>query len=213
MRCWKRPVWHIFMEKIETVKALEALYGTPGAASLRKVSAHLTPLYRKWIMASRLCMVSTVGEDGTDGSPRGDDGPVVLELDPTRLALPDWRGNQRLDTLRNIVSDGRISLMFMVAGSNNVVRVNGTAWLTDDRALRARFEKQGRQPATVIIIDIAEVYSQCARALMRARTWSGEDRSEGLPTAGEILAEVSEGAEGGAAYDVAWAPRAAKTMW
>lgn len=201
------------MEKIETIDALEALYGEPGAAALRKVSDHLTPLYRKWIMASRLCMVSTVGPDGTDGSPRGDDGPVVLELNPKRLALPDWRGNQRLDTLRNIVTDGRISCMFMVAGSNNVVRVNGQAWLTDDALLRARFEKRGRQPATVIIIDISEVYSQCARALMRAQTWSGDDFSAGLPTVGEILAEVSEGAEGGTDYDAAWAPRAAKTMW
>lgn len=201
------------MEKIESISALAALYGAPGAASLRKVSDHLTPLYRKWIMTSKLCMLSTVGPDGTDGSPRGDDGPVVLELDPKRLALPDWRGNQRLDTLRNIVTDGRISCMFIVAGSKNVVRVNGTAWLTDDEGLRARFEKKGRQPATVIIIEIGEVYSQCARALMRAQIWSGDDCSGGLPTVGEILAEVSAGAEGGAAYDAAWAPRAAKTMW
>lgn len=213
MLFWKKRVWRIFMEKIDTIEAIEALYGSPGAASLRKVSDHLTPLYRKWIMASRLCMVSTVGSEGTDGSPRGDDGPVVLELDPKRLALPDWRGNQRLDTLRNIVSDGRISVMFTVAGSNNVVRVNGTGWVTDDVDLRARFEKKGRQPATVIIVDIAEVYSQCARALMRVKTWSGEDHSEDLPTIGEILAEVSEGVEGGAAYDAAWAPRAARTMW
>ena len=82
------------------------------------------------------------GPEGTDGSPRGDEGPVVLELDPHRLALPDWRGNQRLDTLRNIVEDGRISCMFMVPGSNNVVRVNGTAWMTADatygRGLRKR---------------------------------------------------------------------------
>jgi PPOX class probable FMN-dependent enzyme len=201
------------MNKIETVEALEALYGAPGAAAIAKVSDHLTPLYRKWIMASQLCMVSTVGPQGTDGSPRGDAGPVVLELDPKRLALPDWRGNQRLDTLRNIVADGRISLMFIVPGSNNVVRVNGTAWITDDVDLRGRFDKDARQPATVIVIEISEVYSQCARALMRAGTWAGEDLSEGLPTMGEILAEVSDGAEGGADYDATWAPRAAKTMW
>jgi PPOX class probable FMN-dependent enzyme len=201
------------MNKIEDIAALEALYGTPGAASLRKVADHLTPLYRKWIMASKLCVLSTVGPEGTDGSPRGDAGPVVLELDPKHLALPDWRGNQRLDTLRNIVEDGRVSAMFMVAGSNNVVRVNGTAWVTDDAALRARFDKDGRQPATVIIIEISEVYSQCARALMRAEVWSGADHSDGLPTVGEILAEVSDGVEGGAAYDTAWVPRAAKTMW
>lgn len=213
MRCWKKPVWRIFMNKIESISQLEALYGTPGAAALHKVSNHLTPLYRKWIVASQLCVVSTVGACGTDGSPRGDDGPVVLELDPKRLALPDWRGNQRLDTLRNIVTDGRISLMFVVTGSNNVVRVNGTAWVTDDADLRKRFEKNGRAPATIIVTDISEVYSQCARALMRAGTWSGADMSAGLPTVGEILAEVSEGAQGGAEYDAAWAPRAAKTMW
>ncbi|KEJ89732.1 pyridoxamine 5'-phosphate oxidase family protein [Sulfitobacter donghicola] len=201
------------MDKINSIPDLEALYGTPGAASLEKVADHLTPLYRKWIMASRLCILSTVGPEGTDGSPRGDDGPVVQELTPRRLALPDWRGNQRLDTLRNIVKDGRISLLFMVPGSNNVVRVNGTAWLTADAALRENFEKKGRQPATVIIIDIEEVYSQCARALMRAGTWAGRDESNGLPTVGEILAEVSQGAEGGAQYDAEWAPRAAKTMW
>jgi len=201
------------MKKIESIEALEGLYGTPGAASLRKVANHLTPLYRKWIMASKLCVLSTVGAGGTDGSPRGDDGPVVLELDPRTLAMPDWRGNQRLDTLRNIVEDGRISCMFMVAGSNTVVRVNGTAWVTDDAELRARFEKKSRQPATVIIIEIAEVYTQCARALMRAGIWSGEDFGANLPTAGEILAEASQGDEGGVDYDAAWHPRAAKTMW
>ncbi len=201
------------MNRIEDIADLEALYGTPGAASLRKVADHLTPLYRKWIMTSKLCVLSTVGSEGTDGSPRGDAGPVVLEIDPKRLALPDWRGNQRLDSLRNIVADGRISAMFIVAGSNNVVRVNGTAWITDDATLRARFDKDGRQPATVIIIDISEIYSQCARALMRAEIWSGVDHSEGLPTVGEILAEMTQGSEGGEAYDTAWAPRAAKTMW
>jgi len=201
------------MKKIESIAALETHYGTPSAPAVRKVSNHLTPLYRHWIMTAKLCVLSTVGPDGTDGSPRGDDGPVVLELDPRRLALPDWRGNQRLDSLRNIVEDGRISLMFMVAGAHNVVRVNGMAWLTDDAGLRARFEKRGNVPATVIVIEIEQVYSQCARALMRAGIWDGTDHSAGLPTVGEILAEVSAGAEGGAAYDAAWAPRAAKTMW
>lgn len=201
------------MRKIEDIAALEALYGTPGVPSLRKVADRITPLYRKWIMASKLCILSTVGDAGTDGSPRGDDGPVVLELDEKTLALPDWRGNNRLDSLRNIVSDGRVSCMFIVPGSNNVVRVNGTAFLTDDAELRARFEKKGRQPATVIVIEIAEVYTQCARALIRAGTWAGVDESLRLPTVGEILAEMTSGEEGGAPYDDAWGARAAKTMW
>jgi PPOX class probable FMN-dependent enzyme len=126
------------MEYIKTLEDLEARYGQPGAPSLRKVVRQMTPLYRKWIMASRLCMLTTVGPEGTDGSPRGDDGPVVLELDPGTLALPDWRGNNRLDSLRNIVRDARVSLMFLVPGSNNVIRLNGTAQITADAELRAR---------------------------------------------------------------------------
>ncbi|CAM3748338.1 pyridoxamine 5'-phosphate oxidase family protein [Phaeobacter inhibens] len=201
------------MEFLTRVEALEAHYGTPGAPSLRKVARQMTPLYRKWIMASRLCMLATVGPEGTDDSPRGDDGPVVLELDPGRLALPDWRGNNRIDSLRNIVRDPRVSLMFLVPGSNNVVRVNGEARVTADADLRAKFDKSGKQPRTVIVIEINEIYSQCARALMRARTWAAEDESADLPTMGEILAEQTAGVEGGKAYDEAWAPRAAKTMW
>ncbi|MFK7746602.1 MAG: pyridoxamine 5'-phosphate oxidase family protein [Roseobacter sp.] len=200
-------------DRIDTLEALEALYGTPGAPALRKVARRLTPLYRKWIMASKLCVLTTVGPNGTDGSPRGDDGPVVTELDPGTLAMPDWRGNNRLDSLRNIVVDGRVSLMFMVPGSNNVVRVNGQAWLTDDADLRARFDKKGRQPATVIVIEIGEIYTQCARALMRSGLWAGADHSLTLPTVGEILAEMTDGEEGGAPYDNAWGARAAKTMW
>lgn len=201
------------MRRITQIPDLEALYGTPGSASLRKVADRLTPLYETWIMASRLCMISTVGPEGTDCSPRGDDGPVVMPLDAHHLALPDWRGNQRLDTLRNIVRDPRISLMFLVPGSNNVVRVNGTAFVTDDAELRARFEKKGRQPATALVVEITEVYTQCARALLRSGTWVSGDQSDGLPTAGEILAEMTSGEEGGKPYDDAWNGRAAKTMW
>ena len=200
------------MAWVESIEALEALYGTPGQPALRKVATRLTPLYRKWIMTSRFCVLSTVGDAGTDGSPRGDDGPVVIELDDQTLALPDWRGNNRLDSLRNIVTDGRVSLMFMVSGSHTVVRVNGRAKLSTETDVRTRFEQKGRHPATVIVIKIGEIYTQCARAPMRADLWRRDD-SEGLPTVGEILAEVSGGEEGGAAYDASWADRAEKTMW
>lgn len=202
-----------WMQYIDGIETLDALYGAPAAPSLRKVAPRLTPLYRQWIMASRLCILSTVGPEGVDGSPRGDDGPVVLELDDRTLALPDWRGNNRLDSLRNIVRDPRVALMFIVPGSNNVVRVNGTARVTADPCLTARFDKKGKHPATVIVIDIAEVYTQCARALMRARTWRSGDESATLPTMGEILAEASNGDEGGARYDAEWGARAEKTMW
>jgi len=201
------------MTFIEDIETLQTLYGTVGPEAMRKVATKLTPAYRRWIMASRLCVLSTVGSEGTDGSPRGDDGPVVLELDPGTLAMPDWRGNNRLDSLRKIVTDGRVSLMFIVPGSNNVVRVNGQAKLTADPDLRARFKKKGLLPATVIVISISEIYSQCARAFLRARTWTSSDESADLPTVGEILAEMTSGEVGGKRYDEEWAPRAAQTMW
>ncbi|MFS4582053.1 pyridoxamine 5'-phosphate oxidase family protein [Phaeobacter sp. C3_T13_0] len=201
------------MKYLNTVEELEACYGQPGAPSLRKVARRMTPLYRQWIMASRLCMLATVGPEGTDDSPRGDDGPAVLELDPGTLALPDWRGNNRIDSLRNIVRDPRVSLMFLVPGSNNVVRLNGRARVTADADMLARFEKNGKQPRTVVVIEIAEIYSQCARAFMRARVWSAGDESADLPSMGDILAEQTAGEEGGDAYDKAWPSRAAQTMW
>lgn len=201
------------MTVINTIDALEALYGTPGEASLVKVAGHMTPLYRKWIMASRFCILSTVGPEGTDASPRGDDGPVVQELDPQTLALPDWRGNQRLDSLRNIVRDPRVSLMFMVPGSRNVVRVNGTAKLSAAPDLIARFEQKGQRPTTVILVTIEEIYSQCARAILRAGLWSGSDQSGDLPSVGDMLAEMTQGRIDGAAYDAEWPGRAAETMW
>ena len=201
------------MSWVSDIASLEALYGAAGQPALRKVATQMTPLYRKWIMASRLCVLSTVGPEGTDGSPRGDDGPVVRELDPKTLAMPDWRGNNRLDSLRNIIADGRVSLMFVVPGSNTVVRVNGTARVSVDDTLRAAFKRGARLPATVIVIDITEIYTQCARALMRSGTWAAATTTADLPTVGEILAEMTDGQEGGAPYDAAWGARAQKTMW
>jgi uncharacterized protein len=197
---------------IREIAALEAIYDTPAKASLIKVADHLTPLYAKWIMASRLCIVSTVGPDGTDGSPRGDDGPVVQLLDQNTLLMPDWRGNNRIDTLRNIVLDGRISLMFVVPGSNNVIRVNGTAVVSVAPELLERFDQKGPPPRSIVVISVAEVYSQCARALMRARTWSFTDESGDLPTIGQLLAEQEAGFDG-ADYDASWAARAQQTLW
>jgi PPOX class probable FMN-dependent enzyme len=184
---------------IGTEAELAALYGTPSEAALVKVARRMTPTYRAWITQSRFCILSTVGPEGTDASPRGDDGPVVAELDPGTLAMPDWRGNQRLDSLRNIVCDGRASLMFMVPGSTTVVRVNATARLTADPALRARFARAGKEPRTVIVFAIGEIYAQCARALMRSALWTEADRSDGLPTFGDMLREMSDGSIDGEA--------------
>ncbi len=201
------------MEYVDSIEALEAIYGTPSEAAIVKVAHQLTPTYRAWIMRSRFCVISTVGPDGTDGSPRGDAGPVVLELDAHTLALPDWRGNNRMDTLRNIIEDERISLMFLVAGSTDVMRVNGRAKITTDADMLARFEVNGKHPRSVIIVKITEVYAQCARAVMRAGLWTDGDLSGGLPTFGDILKEITSGEFDGESYDLAWDARAKATMW
>ena len=192
---------------------LETIYGTPGATSLRKVADRLTPDYAAFIARSRFCVLTTVGPEGTDGSPRGDDCPVVQASDDRHLALPDWRGNDRIDSLRNILRDGRVSLMFLVRGSGNAIRVNGTARITDDADLRQSLSRQDKLPRSVIVIQIAEIYFQCARAVIRAGLWSGVDDSAGLPTPGQILANMTEGRVGGADYDAEWPGRAAATMW
>ncbi len=201
------------MKMIETMAELEAVYDAPPVkTSLDKVADRLTPLYRQWIMASRFCVLSTVGPEGTDASPRGDDGPVVAELDPRTLAMPDWRGNNRIDSLRNIVRDGRVSLMFMVPGSANVVRVNGRARLTADPAMTGRFEQRGKHPRSVILVEIGEVYFQCAKAIMRSRLWSGEDEGAAVPTAGEMVREADAGFDA-EDYDAHYAERAQERMW
>lgn len=201
------------MDWIATLDELHALYGTPGRAATMKVAPVLTPGYRAHIERARFCVLSTVGPEGTDGSPRGDEGPVVTVLDGRTLALPDWQGNERIDSLRNILRDGRVSLMFLVPGSLTAMRVNGTARLTADEALRGRFAKDGKLPRTVIVIAVAEVYPQCARALMRSALWTAGDQSAGLPSVGDMLKEVTEGDFDGAAYDAAWPARAAGTLW
>lgn len=200
------------MQTIETIEALEALYGTPGEAALIKVTDRLNETYGAWIARSRFMVLSTVGPEGVDGSPRGDDGPVVTIADPQTLLIPDWRGNNRLDSLRNIVSDGRVALAFFVAGSNTVMRVNGTAVVSADPAVTGQFEQDRKHPRTVIVVTIAEVYAQCARALMRSGLWTGGDTSAGLPSMGEMLAEAKAGFDG-ASYDADWDKRAKESMW
>ncbi|HQY42701.1 MAG TPA: pyridoxamine 5'-phosphate oxidase family protein [Paracoccaceae bacterium] len=201
------------MQWISDLETLHGHYGTPKAPALRKVSTRLVPAYRDWIAQSRFCILSTVGPEGTDGSPRGDRGPVVTIADDETLLLPDWTGNQRLDSLRNIIRDDRVSLIFLVSGSTSCVRVNGTARLTADPGLCARFEREGQHPRTVIVIRVREVYSQCARALQRSELWTAGDCSEGLPSAGRMLEDASSGEINGVAYDAERATRAHLGWW
>ncbi|MFA9231899.1 MAG: hypothetical protein RIR95_444 [Pseudomonadota bacterium] len=201
------------MDWIDDLDTLHGHYGTPKTPALAKVTAHLTPAYAAFIERARFCILSTAGPEGTDGSPRGDEGPVVVALDSYTLALPDWKGNDRIDSLRNIVRGGQVSLYFMIPGSTTSVRVNGTARLTADEGLRARFDRDGVLPRTVIVIKIAEIYSQCARALQRSALWTSGDQSAGLPSVGQMLQDASDGTIDGAIYDAERATRAHLGWW
>ena len=198
---------------LTTVADLEALYGQPAEASTVKEVARITPQYRAYIEASPFASLATSGPEGLDCSPRGDRPGFVRIHDEKTLMLPDRRGNNRIDSLRNIVRDGRVSLIFLIPGATNAIRINGTARLTADDSLRTRFARDGKQPRSVIVIKIAEVYSQCARALIRSALWTSGDQSQGLPTVGDMLREITEGRIDGKTYDADWPGRAAGTMW
>ena len=199
--------------EIDTLEKLEALYGQPKPASLRKVADRITPEYRKWIEAAPFCALATVGPEGTDCTPRGDAGCVTVIEDDKTIAMPDRRGNDRIDTLRNIVRDPRCSILYLVPGSDMVIRVNGRGRIVADADRLARHAMQGKAPRSVLLITIEELYFQCARAVMRAGLWGARPDISGLPSAGDILAAMTNAEVGGPQYDKDWPARAAKSMW
>ncbi|OYX33233.1 MAG: flavin-nucleotide-binding protein [Caulobacterales bacterium 32-69-10] len=203
------------MEYIATVEELEARYGVPLEASTVKESDLITPHYRALIEASPFVALATVGPEGLDCSPRGDAGSVVRIADERTLLLPDWRGNDRIDSLHNVVRDPRVALLFLIPGSGTTMRVNGQARLSAEPDLLASFEVGGKAPRTVMVIAVDTVFFQCARAVVRSRLWdSGRQVGpKGLPTPGRILASMSEERVGGDAYDAAWPERASRTLW
>lgn len=202
------------MTIITSIAELEAIYGDISEASVIKVGDRLTAGYRQLIEASPLMALATLGPEGLDCSPRGDAGQVMTIRDDRTLILPDRRGNNRIDSLRNIVRDGRVALLFLIPGSDSTLRVNGRAVISVDADLLGSLEKEGKTPRSAIVISIDEVYFQCARALMRARIWDPEawpDRAT-LPTPGRLLQEFKTDFDG-QHYDKDWPGRAKASMW
>jgi len=203
------------MPTIKTIEELEAIYSKPLEASIVKEIDRITAHYRTLIEASPLAVLATAGPEGLDCSPRGVHRGFVRIVDEHTLMMPDRRGNNRIDSLRNIVRDPRVALLFMIPGSGTTLRVNGRAHITTDADALASFAIDGQLPRTVIVIDVESVYFQCARAIMRSELWNPERHVDphALPTAGEILAELSEGRVGGEEYDRACPERAKKSLW
>lgn len=203
------------MARITTEAELEALYGEVGPASTAKVARCVTPHYAAMIAASPFAVLATCGPEGLDCSPRGDRPGFVRVQDERTLLLPDRRGNNRIDSLRNVVRDPRMALMFLIPGSGNALRVNGRAHLDADPERLASFAVDGKAPRSVMVIAVGEVYFQCARAIVRSRLWdpAGHVDPRTLPSPGTILAAMSGDRVGGPDYDASWAERARQTMW
>ena len=206
------------MTTITSIAELEAIYGRlsdVGEASTAKVVDHLIPPYRAYVEASPFVALATIGPEGLDCSPRGDRGQVASIHDERTLLLPDRRGNNRIDSLRNIVRDPRVALMFLIPGSGTTFRVNGNAHISTDPALLATLATEGKAPRSVIVVAIVECYFQCARAIVRSELWNPAHflHPRDLPTPGEVLAMMSQGRVGGDAYDQAWPARAAASLW
>lgn len=203
------------MTTLRTIEELEALYGEAVPTSITKELDHLLPEHRAYVEASPFVLLATAGPDGLDCSPRGDPAGFVEVVDERTLLLPDRRGNNRLDSLRNILVDPRVALLILVPGVNVTLRVNGTAVLSTDDELRQRFAMGDKVPATVIVVTTTAVYTQCPKALIRSALWDPAKHRDAasLPSVGQIMERITGGEIDGAALDAAYPERVRQTIY
>ena len=202
------------MSHVVTTEAeLEALYGTPVGAAVIKEIDYISDHYRRFIETSPFVVLATSGPEGLDCTPRGDPAGFVRVTDRHTLMLPDRRGNNRLDTLRNLVRDPRIALLFLVPGVGETLRVNGRARISVAPDLMQRLAMDGKPPRCVLVITVDTVFFQCARAMKRAGLWAPREVAATVPTAGEMLASLTANAIDGAAYDRALPARQRDTLY
>ncbi len=200
---------------IDAVEQLARLYGAPVAASIAKEIDYVHPHYRAFIEAAPFVVLATAGADGLDASPRGGAPGFVVVEDEKTLLLPDRPGNNRLDSLRNIVADPRVALLFLVPGVGETLRVNGTARISTAPASLERFRTEGNVPRTVIVIRVEKAYFQCARATLRAKLWDPAehlDRAR-LPSLGTILRDITGKPREWEDYDRRLAERLADSLY
>jgi PPOX class probable FMN-dependent enzyme len=188
---------------VTSIEQLEAIYGAPQGGAIAKEIDHVNAHYRAFIAAAPFCAVATSGPGGLDCTPRGDPPGFVHVRDEKTLLIPDRRGNNRIDTLRNLLDDPRISLLFLIPGCAETLRVNGRAAISINPALCESFIFAGKTPRSVIVVTVERVYFQCPKALVRSRLWDPAaqiDRNT-LPSTGTILAAITKGALGGPEHD------------
>ena len=201
--------------RITDATTLAALYGAPSEGAIRKEVDHIPPVYRAFIEAAPFVALATSGPDGMDVSPRGDPAGFVAIEDERTLLIPDRSGNNRTDTLRNLIHDPRLALLFLIPGVGETLRVNGRGAISVAPDLLARFPAQGKLPRSVIVMSVERVYFQCPKALVRSELWNPAKHvaRSALPSAGTILAALTAGAVGGAEYDAAYPARLKETIY
>src|SRR5262245_15743772 len=201
--------------QITTIEELEALYDKPAGASLMKELDHISDAYRAFIENAPFLVMATSGGGGLDTSPRGDPAGFVRVLDRKRVLIPDRRGNNRLDSLRNLIEDPRVSLIFLVPGVNETLRINGRARIIVNEELAASFAINERAPKILIEVTADRVYFQCAKALVRSKLWAAETQvpRSALPSTGQILAEITDGKVDAAEHDKAYPERVKQTIY
>jgi len=195
--------------------ALDALYGTPSESSIVKEVDFIHPHYRALIEAAPFVALATSGPAGLDVSPRGDTPGFVHVEDEKTLMLPDRPGNNRIDSLRNVVADPRVALLFLIPGVGETLRVNGYAAISVAPSLLERFTVNGKAPRSVLVVTVETVFFQCSRAVLRADLWNPDKRVDrrALPSMGTILADLSGRRMDAAAIDEAWPQRAHKKLY
>ncbi|MGO4706545.1 pyridoxamine 5'-phosphate oxidase family protein [Microvirga sp. 2MCAF38] len=203
------------MHTISTFSDLEALYGEVGEASIAKETDRVVPVYRAFIEASPFAALATRGPEGLDCSPRGDGPGFIRVQDEKTLLLPDRRGNNRIDSLRNIVRDPQVGLLFLIPGIGETLRVNGRAVISVEPSLLASFAIDDKPPKTILVITVDSVFFQCSRAIVRSDLWNPDKHvsRNAVPSAGQMLAALSENRVGGEAYDKALPERVKTTLY
>lgn len=194
---------------VTDLATLESLYGPVLPIAQDKVLDRITPAYRRFIEASPFVVLSTQGPRGIDTTPRGDPPGFVRVSDPTTLLLPDRRGNNRLDTMRNLLADPRIGLLFLIPGIGETVRITGTAEIRVDPDLLDSFAIQGTIPATVLRITVGKVYYHCAKATTRSKLWAADAQPprDSIPRVGALFASGRDGTEDAASIDASYVER------
>ncbi|MDB5413634.1 MAG: hypothetical protein JWR10_1969 [Rubritepida sp.] len=198
---------------ITSAAALEELYGKVSEVAANKSTTRLDPTTCAYIAASPFCLLGTQGRKGNHITPRGDAPGFVVPLDDKHLMLPDRKGNNRLDGYRDIIDDNRVSLLFLVPGMGETMRVHGTATISADPELRGRCIAQDKLPTTVLIVEIHEIFMQCAKAMMRSQLWDGRRKAEGVPTMGALLAAHKKNGMDPVAYDAVAEDRLRANMY